>query len=103
VLQLVAPSFSNEAYEGYKLEKQLNEQAEFFYDATKNKFDKETRTASLSKILSWYSGDFGENEQAILNYAAQFINKETAHDIKSNLSKWNIKYLPYNWDLNEYK
>jgi len=98
------PSPSNEAYEGYKLEKQLNEQAElFFNDATKNKFDKETRTASLSKILSWYSEDFGENEQAILNYAAQFINKETAHDIKSNLSKWNIKYLPYNWDLNEYK
>ncbi len=98
------PPLLNEAYEGYKLDKQLGEQAElFFNDVTKNKFDKNTRTASLSKILSWYEDDFGENEQEILNYAAQFIDKETAIDIKNNLSEWNIKYLSYNWDLNEYK
>ena len=82
----------------------MGEQAElFFNDVTKNKFDKNTRTASLSRILSWYEDDFGENEQAILNYAAQFIDKETANDIKSNLSEWKIKYLSYNWYLNEYK
>lgn len=98
------PPLLNEAYEGYKLDKQLGEQAElFFNDVTKNKFDKNTRTASLSKILSWYEDDFGENEQEILNYAAQFIDKETAIDIKNNLSEWNTKYLSYNWDLNEYK
>ena len=98
------PTLRNEAYEGYKLDKQLGHQAElFFNDVTKNKFDKNTRTASLSKILSWYEDDFGENEQAILNYAAQFIDKQTANDIKSNLSEWKIKYLSYNWDLNEYK
>ena len=98
------PPLLNEAYEGYKLDKQLGEQAElFFNDVTKNKFDKNTRTASVSKILSWYEDDFGENEQAILNYAAQFIDKETADDIKKNLSEWKINYLSYNWDLNEYK
>jgi len=98
------PPQRNEAYEGYKLDKQLGEQAElFFNDVTKNKFDKNTRTASLSKILSWYEEDFGENEQAILNYVARFIDGEIAEDIKNNLSKWNIKYLSYNWDLNEYK
>ena len=98
------PLLLNEAYEGYKLDKQLGEQAElFFNDVTKNKFDKNKRTASLSKILSWYEDDFGENEQAILNYVVQFIDMETADDIKSNLSEWNIKYMSYNWDLNEYK
>jgi len=98
------PPQRNEAYEGYKLDKQLGEQAElFFNDVTKKKFDKNTRTASLSKILSWYEEDFGENEQAILNYVARFIDGEIAEDIKNNLSKWNIKYLSYNWDLNEYK
>ena len=98
------PSLLNEAYEGYKLDNQLNEQAKlFFNDVTKNKFDKKTRTASLSKILSWYENDFGENEQEILNYVSRFLDKEIAEDIKNNLSKWNIKYLSYNWDLNEYK
>lgn len=98
------PSLRNEAYEGYKLDKQLGEQAElFFNDVTKNKFDKRTRTASLSKILSWYKSDFGKDEQAILSYVVQFIDKETADDIKSNSSEWNIEYLYYNWDLNEYK
>ena len=98
------PPLLNEAYEGSKLDKQLGEQAElFFNDVTKNKFYKNTRTVSLSKILSWYEDDFGENEQAILNYAAQFIDKETADDIKKNLSEWKINYLSYNWDLNEYK
>ena len=98
------PPLLNEAYEGYKLDKQLGEQAElFFNDVTKNKFNKNKRTVSLSKILSWYEDDFGENEQAILNYAAQFIDKETADDIKKNLSEWKINYLSYNWDLNEYK
>jgi len=98
------PPLRNEAYEGYKLDKQLEEQAKlFFNDVTKNKFDKNTRTASLSKILSWYERDFGENEKAMLNYVAQFIDKNIAKDIKRNLSNWNIKYLSYNWDLNEYK
>jgi hypothetical protein len=98
------PSLLNEAYEGYKLDDQLNEQVKlFFNDVTKNKFNKNTRTASLSKILSWYENDFGENEPEILNYVSQFLDKETAEDIKNNLSMWNIKYLSYNWDLNEYK
>jgi len=98
------PPLLNEAYEGYKLDKQLGEQAKlFFNDVTKNKFDKNTQTVYLSKILSWYEDDFGVNEQAILIYIAQFIDKETADDITSNLSEWDIKYMSYNWDLNEYK
>ena len=82
---------------------QLSDQAEkFFNDVTKNKFDAKTRTAYLSKILSWYQNDFGENEQAMLHYVARFIDEEIAEDLKDNLSKWNIEYLPYDWDLNEF-
>jgi hypothetical protein len=44
------PSLRNEAYEGFKLSEQLNEQAQlFFNDETKNKFDLKERTAHLSK------------------------------------------------------
>ena len=98
------PPLRNEAYEGYKLDSQLSEQAElFFKDVTKNNFDQITKTAYLSKILNWYEIDFGGNKQEILNYVARFIDKEIAENIKSNFSEWNVEYMHYNWDLNEYK
>lgn len=98
------PSLRKEAYEGFKLSGQLNEQAQlFFNDETKNKFNLKTRTASLSKILDWYSSDFGKNDQSILLYVSQFLETDIADDIKKNTSQWKIDHLSYNWDLNEMK
>ena len=98
------PQLRDEAYEGYKLNKQLNEQARlFFMDETKNNFDLKKRTAYLSKILNWYSSDFGNDDQSILLYVSQFLDREIADDIRRNLSQWEIDHLSYNWDLNEIK
>ena len=98
------PQLRDEAYEGFKLNKQLNEQARlFFMDATKNNFDLKKRTAYLSKILNWYSSDFGNDDQSILLYVSQFLDREIADDIRRNLSQWEIDHLSYNWDLNEIK
>jgi len=98
------PPLRNEAYEGFKLSKQLNEQARsFFNDETKNKFDLKERAAHLSKILDWYSSDFGNNDESILLYVSQFLDSEIADDIRKNTSQWEIDYLSYNWDLNEIK
>ncbi len=98
------PQLRDEAYEGFKLNKQLNEQARlFFMDETKNNFDLKKRTAYLSKILNWYSSDFGNDDQSILLYVSQFLDREIADDIRRNLSQWEIDHLSYNWDLNEIK
>jgi hypothetical protein len=98
------PSLGDEAYEGFKLNERLNEQARiFFNDETKNKFDLKKRTAYLSKILDWYSSDFGNDDQSILLYVSQFLDTEIADDIRKNLSQWEIDHLSYNWDLNEIK
>jgi hypothetical protein len=98
------PPLRNEAYEGFKLSEQLNEQARlFFNDETKNKFDLKERTAHLSKILDWYSSDFGNDTQSILLYLSQFLDSEIADDIRKNTSQWEINHLSYNWDLNEIK
>lgn len=98
------PSLGDEAYEGFKLNERLNEQARiFFNDETKNKFDLKKRTAYLSKILDWYSSDFGNDDQSILLYVSQFLDSEIADDIRKNLSQWEIDHLSYNWDLNELK
>ena len=98
------PPLLDEAYEGFKLSEQLNEQARlFFNDETKNKFDLKERTAYLSKILDWYSSDFGNDDKSILLYVSQFLDSEIADDIRKNTSKWEIDHLSYNWDLNEIK
>ena len=98
------PPLLDEAYEGFKLSEQLNEQARlFFNDETKNKFDLKIRTAYLSKILDWYSSDFGNDDQSILLYVSQFLDSEIADDIRKNTSQWKIDHLSYNWDLNEIK
>ena len=95
------PSLRDEAYEGFKLNNQLNEQARlFFNDETKNKFDLKKRRAYLSKILDWYGDDFGNDDQSILLYVSQFLDREIADDIRRNSSKWEIDHLSYNWDLN---
>ena len=101
---LGCPSLRNEAFEGYKLNKQLNEQARiFFNDETKNNFNINKRTAYLSKILDWYSSDFGKDDQGILLYISQFLDSDIADDIERNSPQWEIDHLSYNWDLNEIK
>jgi len=98
------PPLRDDAYEGFKLNEQLNEQARlFFNDETKNKFDLNKRTAYLSKILDWYSSDFGNDDQSILLYVSQFLDGKLADDIKKNSSQWEIDHLSYNWNLNEIK
>jgi hypothetical protein len=98
------PNLRSEAYEGFKLNEQLDEEARtFFNDQSKNRFDTETKTAYLSKILDWYDDDFGNNKQEILEYVAQYLSYEMANELSSNIAVWQIEYLDYNWELNEYK
>jgi len=98
------PNLRNKAYEGFKLNEQLEEEARnFFNDQTKNRFDVNTKTAHLSKILDWYDDDFGNNKQELLIYVTQYLNESLANEIKSNIEEWQIEYLDYNWELNDYK
>ena len=98
------PPLRFEAFEGFKLHEQLDDQAKmFFNDKNKNQFDIKTKTAKLSKILDWYDEDFGKNDEEVLKYVAQFLPDEISENINKNLSQWDIDFLSYNWDLNEAK
>lgn len=98
------PPLRNEAYEGYKIDEQLKDQAViFFNNETKNRFDVKTKTAELSKILDWYESDFGNNDEEVLKYVSQFLPSDIAKNINDYLSQWDIDHLSYNWSLNEFK
>jgi hypothetical protein len=95
-------SLRSEAYEGAKLDEQLDDQGrKFFSQANKNYFDIDTMQAHLSKILDWYSEDFGKNDEEILLYISGFLSDDLAAAIRANPKKWKIKYTKYDWSLNE--
>lgn len=87
------PRLRNEAFTADKLEEQLTDQARYFLsNPGKNKIS-EAGNAELSKIFSWFKGDFTKSGTLI-----EFINQysEVKLDPKANLS-----YLDYDWTLNE--
>lgn len=98
------PPLRFEAFEGYKLTQQLEDQAiKFFNDKTKNQFDLKTKTAKLSKILDWYDEDLGRNDEEVLKYVSQFLPEEISKSIKENSAEWDIEFLSYDWNLNEFR
>ncbi|WP_109618035.1 DUF547 domain-containing protein [Sediminitomix flava] len=86
------PILRNEAYEAERVEEQLQEQAELFInDAKRNKIA--SNEVEISKIFSWFSGDFEQNGTVI-----DFINRYSKTKIEDEAK---VKYLDYNWNLNE--
>ncbi len=96
------PELRDEAYSAEKIDAQLDNQAERFISAYgKNYFDLKKRKAFLSKIFDWYEGDFGNSEKDVLIFLSKYLNGEIASDLKSNIDKWEVEYLPYDWKLND--
>ncbi|MBK8720801.1 MAG: DUF547 domain-containing protein [Saprospiraceae bacterium] len=88
---LSCPNLSNKAYFPENLSKQLDEAAKnFINDTSKNIIQK--NKVQLSKIFSWYQGDFMQNRTLF-----DFLNKYSITKIDNNAS---IDYLDYSWNLN---
>ena len=86
------PKLLNEAYVGSKIEQQLTNQAiSFINDPKRNKIT--PNKAELSKIFSWFKGDFTKKGTVI-----DFVNKYSKTKINKNAE---IGSLDYDWDLNE--
>lgn len=96
------PPLRSEAYEKDKLDEQLDDQGRVFFGQTnKNRFEIDKKRAYLSKILDWFSDDFGENDQDVLLYIVQFLPDYLAAAIKAEPHNWKIKHTRYDWSLNE--
>lgn len=96
------PVLRPEAYTGEKLSAQLKEQAQaFLSDSTRNQFRLEGNTLYLSKIFEWYRSDFEKKKGSLLKYIAQYFSGEERERLESG--NVTIKFLDYNWNLNEAK
>lgn len=96
------PPLRNEAYEGTKLDGQLEGQGlKFLQDPKWNSFDLESAQARISKIFDWYKEDFGENEKQRFFYLARFLPDAIEKSIRENPDAWKIENMKYDWSLNE--
>jgi len=86
------PILGNEAYNAHGLDTLLTNVTKFFLnDPNRNKIA--SNTLQLSKIFSWFKGDFTKEQTLI-----EFLNLYAPYKFDATAE---INYLPYNWELNE--
>jgi hypothetical protein len=86
------PPLRREAYTAAALNRQLEEQARrFINDPGRNKIG--TDKAELSKIFSWFEGDFTKRGSLVA-----FLNRYASPPLAPNAK---IRYMEYDWRLNE--
>ena len=107
------PPLLNEPYEGRKLDEQLNNRARrFLGNPDKFKINRENGRVYLSPILKWFADDFvnkygteehigkqNKKTSAVLNFIADYLEKSDKDYILAG--EFRIKYLRYDWSLNE--
>ncbi|XP_039114130.1 uncharacterized protein LOC120249621 [Dioscorea cayenensis subsp. rotundata] len=102
---LVCGSRSGPALRCYSpgnIDKELMEAARDFLRTGGLIIDKEAKVASVSKILRWYSVDFGKNEMEMLKHAANYLEPSKTEELLELLvsNQLKVTYQPYDWGLN---
>ena len=86
------PLLRSDAYKADNIDEQLKEQAlAFINDQSKNKITADH--IEISKIFSWFEGDFIKDGSLI-----EFLNKYSSTKINQNAK---VGYLDYDWALND--
>jgi len=86
------PILRSEAYSADNIDKQLDEQAtDFINDKQKNQIAK--NQIEISKIFSWFKGDFTK-DRSLIDFLNKYSNTKINQDAK-------ISYLDYDWSLNK--
>jgi hypothetical protein len=106
------PPLRNEPYSGDKLQEQLDDQARrFLANPAKFKIERTDNRIYLSPIFKWFAGDFinkyspqkrigrhNKEQSAVLNFIASYLDVQKDYVLTG---KFKIKYLKYDWSLNE--
>ncbi|RTQ45237.1 DUF547 domain-containing protein [Hymenobacter gummosus] len=87
-----SPALLPEAYDGARLDQQLDAQARrFVNDATRNQLS--AAAVQVSSVFDWHAAEFGEKAQLIA-----FLNRYATTRIEPAAT---VQYLPYDWTLND--
>lgn len=108
------PRLLNKPYNASELDSQLDTQTrDFLSHPEKFRIDKESNSVYLSSIFKWFGEDFviqygtdklfsghSDEERAVLNFISGYLN-EASRDYLLSQERYKIKYLDYDWSLNE--
>ena len=104
------PELPNVPFYPDRIDAQLdNEAADFINDTRNVRYDGKEKILYLSAIFDWYEKDFVEwlkdNASApqpiIVDYILLYLNAEDARLVKKDRAALSIRYLPYDWALND--
>lgn len=95
------PPLRNEAFVAEKLDVQLDEQmAVWLNDSTRNQIYAQKKLFELSKIFDWYKKDFDSWGGGVVAVVRRYSKSQISDEVASQIQ---LKYLDYNWALNEAK
>ncbi len=87
------PPLRREAYVGARLDEQLDDaMRRFINDPERNRIT--PQKAELSKIFSWFSGDFKKSAGSVRKFVNRYAQTPIGKDTP-------IEYLDYSWQLND--
>lgn len=96
------PALRREAYEGGRLDEQLDDSMRLFCaDTTKNRYDAVEKTLYLSKIFDWFEADFETEDATLLDTILPYFPAEVFAAVRQYGDEFATGFLPYDWSLNE--
>ena len=89
-------------YEAGQINFQLQLAAASFINSPQVKIAPQEGKIYVSMIFKWYETDFGGNDQALIDTLLRFLDdgKPKAF-LEQNRDRVQVRYLPYDWSLNE--
>ena len=89
-------------YEAEQIDDQLQLAASSFINSPQVKISPHDETIYLSMIFKWYRVDFGGSRASLLDTILSFLDEgESKTFLRQNRERIRVKYLPYDWNLNE--
>jgi hypothetical protein len=109
---LGCPRLPRSSFIGEMLERQLDQETRKFLSEERNyRIDHEKKAIFLSSIfkwyekdfLSWYQDRFPKRNTTLLDYIALYLSEDKAEELKKNAAGYRIRFIPYDWGLNNQK
>lgn len=94
------PDIRTEAYVPERLSDQLDDQVKMFLENTEKglKVDEKKKRILLSAIFKWFEEDF-ESQGGVVSFVGRYVSPDRKKFLKDFGGE--LKYLDYNWDLND--
>jgi hypothetical protein len=109
---LGCPRLPGQAFSGEDLERQLDQETRKFLSEARNfRIDHSGKTIYMSSIFKWYEDDFlnwyqknySESKASLVNYIALYLTSDKAAELKEHGNQYALRFLPYDWGLNDKK